>query len=239
MVRIVTFNRIGYKLPDLSLIDSMDVAIMRFIQEKFGGRAPLNELNVVTVMTALAPKWQESISIPLIKDMVPNGLLRALSSSFAEKELLSRIQKLEQLNLIKVDREVRSEQSFDEEQKIVSLTNIGREIAQYNGILLHGDSLDEAVDKLLQLSVPVPIQDVYTINPKEICIALPNETIEVEKGKTVSMKPVFHLAVFGVKFLNEVIIGPFSGIPKIIIMGGYAPITIRRGSQLGYIVHTS
>lgn len=237
MVKVITFNRIEYRLPDLSLIDSMDIAIMRFIQEKFGGRAPLSELNVITVMTALAPRWQESISIPLIKDMVPDGLLKAISSSFAEKELMYRIQKLEQLNLVKIYSEAWGDQSYTEEQRVVYLTSIGSEIAQYNGILLHGDSLDEAMNKILQLSLPMPIQEFYSINPREAYIALANETIEVGRNQIVMVKPVPHLAMFGVKFLNEIVIGPFTGTLKIVIVGGYAPITIKRGFQLGYIIH--
>ncbi len=241
MVKVLTFNRIDYKLPNLSLIDAMDIAIMRFIYEKFNGEAPLNELNVATVMMVLAPKWQESISIPFIKDMVPNGLLRALSSSIAEKELLSKIQKLEQLGLIRIGRHFLAgdRQSTGDEHKTVFLTDIGRELAQYGGLLLQEGTIDEAMDKLLQLSTPLPIQETYVINPREAYIAIPNEVIEVGENQAIAIKPTSHLALFGIEFLNNIIIGPFNNIPKIVVMGGYIPVVIRRGSQLGYIIHIS
>ena len=240
MVKLITFNRIDYKLPDLSLIDPLDIAIVKFIYEKFGGKAPLDELNAVTVMAALGPKWQESISIPLIKDMVPNGILKALSSSFAEKELSLRIQKLEQLGLIKTGRYSLIDRSHPVNEgqgnKMVYLTNIGKEIAQYNGLLLEEGSFKETVNKLLQLSIPLPIQEIYTINPRDICMVVPNEIIEVEEGQAILIKPASHLALIGIKFLNDIIIGPFNDVPRLVIVGGYMPLTIRKGSKLGYII---
>lgn len=239
MIKLITFNRIDYKLLDLSLLDTMDIAIIKFVFEKFGGKAPLSELNVITVITALAPKWQESISIPLLRDMVPDGILRALSSNFAERELLSRIQKLEQLGIIRIDRPsiAKADQiANDEQNATIYLTSIGKEIAQYNGLLLHGESIDEVMDKLLQLSIPLPMQEAYTINPREAYIAIPNEIIEVGQNQAILIKPVQQLSLLGVKFLNEVITGPFNGIPKIVIIGGYVPLTIRKGLQLGYVI---
>jgi len=240
MIGIITLNRIDYKLPDLSSIDSIDIAIIKFIYEKFDGKAPLDELNVATVMLALGPRWQESISIPLIKDMIPSNLLKALSSNLAERELFFRIQKLEQLGIIKVHEHplTSDTQSLQRDQnRVVYLTKIGREIAQYNGILFQNNSSEDIVEKLSQLLSPLPIQEMYTINPKELYVVIPNEIIEVERNHVVLLKPILNLASLGVRFLTETIIGPFKGVPKIITMGGYIPITIKKDIQIGYIIH--
>jgi len=239
MIRVITLNRIDYKLPDLSSIDSIDIAIIKFIYEKFDGKAPLDELNAVTVMLALGPRWQESISMPLIKDMIPSNLLKALSSNLAERELFLRIEKLEQLGIIKVYGypSTSNTQSLQGDQnKVVYLTKIGREIAQYNGILFQNDSSEDIVEKLSQLSTSLPIQEVYTINPREFYIVIPNEIIEVERNHVVLLKPISNLASLGIRFLTETIVGPFKGVPKIIIMGGYIPITIKKNIQIGYII---
>jgi deoxycytidine triphosphate deaminase len=239
MIGVITLNRIDYKLPDLSSMDSIDIAIIKFIYEKFDGKAPLDELNAVTVMLALGPRWQESISMPLIKDMIPSNLLKALSSNLAERELFFRIEKLEQLGIIKVHgySSTSNTQSLQGDQnRIVYLTKIGREIAEYNGILFQNDSLEDIVEKLSQLSTSLPIQEIYTINPRELYIVIPNEIIEVERNHVVLLKPIPNLASLGIRFLTETIIGPFKGVPKIIIMGGYIPITIKKDIQIGYII---
>jgi len=225
----LTLARIEARLPDLSLVDDFDRALLSFIEEKYGGAAPLGEINALAVVGALAPKWREMISLPQLGSLIPEDLMRTVSTGLAERELAIRLEKLERLGLIE------RLPGGDEGKGKVVLTDIGRAIATYGGVSLRQREAElKAI--ISQLRVEVPPSSSYVLNPNEIVIALVREEIELRSYEIGFVTPSPKASLLGMQILNTVIEGPYAGRLEIMLRGGYVPIKLESGDHIANVI---
>jgi len=175
-IQILTLNRVEGILPNFSLLDPIDYHILRFIYEKYHWKASLDEIKVITSISLLAPRLKSSLMFPIVRDLIPEELLNALSSSLAEKELDSRIQKLEVLGLITKAKEFDS--ISNELKDMIYLTNVGKLLTANEGIQI-GEEQDN-IEILKKISRSIPQQSRYVVNPTEILLVRVNEYLKLD-----------------------------------------------------------
>jgi len=225
----LTLARVEARVPDLSLVDDFDRALLSFIEEKYGGVAPLGEINALAVIGALAPKWREMISLPQLGSLIPEDLMRTVSTGLAERELAIRLEKLERLGLIE-----RLPGSDEGKGKIV-LTDVGRAIAMYGGVSLRQREAEfRAV--LSRLRVEIPPSTSYVLNPNEIVVALVREEIELKSREIGFVVPSPRASLLGIQILNNVIEGPYTGCLEIVLRGGYVPVKLETGTHIANLI---
>ncbi len=215
------------KLVDLRALDLVDIEILRFVEDKYDGVAPLGELKSVAIVGGLAPRLRELISLPSVEGLVPPDLLSSVSTALAEKELDARLQKLEALNLV-------SRLGSGDEEKIV-LTDVGKAIATMGGVPTFR-SESEALAFLSRLRIEIPPQHRYPLQCNEIVVASTMEELELSSSEVALIKPSSTLSRFGISVAPQLIEGPFRGRPELILLGGYAPTVIERGQVIALAI---
>ena len=213
------------KMVNLSALDFVDIDILRFIEDKFDGIAPLGELKSVAVVGGLAPRLRELISIPQLRDMIPQDLLSGMTTALAEKELDARLSKLEALGLIERVRR-------GEEESVV-LTDVGKAIASMGGIPTFR-SLREVMAFLSRIRIELPPQPRYPLIPGDTVVVSVLDELELRSNEVAIIVPSTELALFGVDVAPKMIRGPYSDRPELILRSGYAPIVLERGQVVAY-----
>jgi len=229
-MQILTLNRVEGILPNFSLLDPIDYHILRFIYEKYHGKASLDEIKVISSISLLAPRWKSSLMFPIVRDLIPEELLNAVSSNLAEKELDSRIQKLEVLGLITKTKEF--DNTSNELKDMIYLTNVGKMLAANEGVQI--DEEQDNMEMLKKVSRSIPQQSRYVINPAEILLVRVNEYLKLNSRSIGIIMPTQNISIFGIRILNNLIIGPFNAIPLLVLYGGYIPITIKVNDAIAY-----
>ena len=223
----IRLRSVEAKLVDLRLVDLVDVEILKFIEEKYGGRAPLGELKSVAVVGGLAPRMKELISLPSISDLIPPDLLSSVSTALAERELEARLQKLESLNLV-------MRISGGEEVELI-LTDVGKAIASMGGIPTFR-SESEALAFLNRLRIELPPQPRYSLQCGELVAISTMDEVVLREGEVAIVEPSPTLSRFGVEVAPRVIEGPYRDRPELILRGGYAPIVLERGQSVALAI---
>ncbi len=229
MVRALrlTMDSVVAKLKDLSAVDPVDISILELIEDKFGGVAPVGELNALLIVGEFAPRWKEMVVLPSIQQFLPEDLVRAVSTGLAEKELEMRFTKLESLGLI--------ERIPGEDKGKIILTDLGKVIASSRGIPL---SMEFRVLRAVmdRLKMPIPPQDRYYLAPGEKVVVTTREVVEVRSGTIGIVVPSPRLSMFGASLANNVVEGPYSDILELVVIGGYAPLILERGVEIGFLI---
>jgi len=227
--------RLGYvvgKVVDVSVLDAVDLEILRFVAEKYGGSAPLDEVRAIAVLGALAPRWREFLALPpQILDLVPQDLLNTLAASMGGKELELRLRKLEALGLVV------QEKGVDGEQRIV-LTEIGREVASMKPIDLvrSPDPWREFFERWV-----APIErEEYLLMPGERIVVQTMESIELDSDELLLLVPSSRIGIVGIDIATRLIEGPRIGRLDLVLVGGYVPTVIGRGMEIavGFVVES-
>lgn len=221
----LTLGRVEARLPDLSAVDAFDITLLRFIEEKYSGIAPLAEINALAVVGALAPKWKEMISLPQLGPLIPEELMRSVSAGLAERELSMRLEKLERLGLIE------RLPGGEEEKGRIMLTDVGRAIATLGGIPLKRRRT-ELLAFLSRLRIELPPEPSYILQPGEKVIIVPREELELKNNEIAFIFPAPSAALFGIQILSNIIEGPYSGPLELVIQGGYVPIQLESGADI-------
>ncbi|NPA96487.1 MAG: hypothetical protein GXO32_02655 [Crenarchaeota archaeon] len=215
------------KIIDLRALDPIDIEILRFIEEKYGGTAPLGELKSVAVVGGLAPRLRELMSIPSVAEYLPPDILSSVSTALAEREIDARIAKLESLNLLM--------KSVSGEETRVVLTDVGKAVASMGGIpTFRSDS--EALAFLHRLRMELPPQSRYPLQSGEHVAISTMDELELSSREVAILSPSPTLSLFGVSVSPRVIEGPFSDRPTLIVGGGYAPIVLERGQVVAIAI---
>ena len=229
MARLVRLRlrSVEAKIVDLRMLDLVDVEILRFIEDKYGGVAPLGELKSVAVVGGLAPRLRQLISIPTIEQLMPPELLSSVSTALAEKELEARLGKLEAMNLV-------SRVGKGEEERVV-LTDVGRAVATMGGVPTFR-SESEALAFLSRLRIELPPQHRYPLQCDEVVVVSTMDELPLSSREVAIIETSSTLSRFGVSVLPRVIEGPYRDRPELIVRGGYAPTVIERGQVIALAI---
>ncbi len=225
----LSLGRVIAKLKDFSLLDPLDIALLRFVYERYGREAPLGEINAVVVLSALAPRWREMLSIPSVQPYVPSELFTALTANLAEKELNNRLMKLESLGLIEIHRD-----DTQKDKGKLLLTELGKVLAVQGGIPL--DSVDALRGILELLQEPIPPSENYVIPPNQRVIAISREMVRLRENELCILQVEEPLSRLGVFIANNLVWGPYNDHLELIIVNTAIPIVLRSGSYIAKAV---
>ncbi len=229
MARVVEIRlrSVEAKIVDLRLLDVVDVEILKFVEEKYGGTAPLGELKSVAVVGGLAPRLRELISLPSLAQYLPPELVSSVSTALAEREIDARIAKLENLNLL-------MRVGAGEEAQVV-LTDVGKAVASMGGIPTFR-SESEALAFLHRLRIELPPQSRYPLQGGEYVVVSTMDELELSSRELAMLTPSPTLSMFGVSIAPSAVRGPYRGRLELVVGGGYAPVVLERGQVIALAI---
>jgi len=204
------------------LLDDLDVLMLRYIAEKYGGSIPIEELKVAVTLGALAPKWRELLSLPAVQGLIPGELMSAISTNLAERELGGRIDKLVGLGLA---RRVKEEGV----EKVV-LTPLGALVGNAGALPL--STPPEVLETTFQ---SLELLDSVILRPGERLVVESREEVST-KGCTGVVVGLSDVASLGLYIVPVVLPPGFTGRPRLTVVGGQIPVLIRRGDRIAYVV---